>query len=67
MKPKPIIVTIGESSNSDWTVCRDRIASALEEAEFEYVAVEIGRGNISRSFEKDSRILPTSSYKLICS
>lgn len=63
--PITVLITISESSTSDWTDCRDRIANALEAAEFEYVAVEIGRGTISRSFEKDSRILPTSSYELI--
>lgn len=63
--PITVLITISESSTSDWTDCRDRIASALETAEFEYIAVEIGRGTISRSFEKDSRILPTSSYELI--
>lgn len=63
--PITVLITISESSTSDWTDCRDRIANALEAAEFEYVAVEIGRGTISRSFEKDSRILPISSYELI--
>lgn len=63
--PITVLVTISELSTSDWTDCRDRIANALEVAEFEYVAVEIGRGTISRSFEKDSRILPPSSYELI--
>ena len=63
--PITVVITINESSTSDWTVCRDRIASALEAAEFEYVAVEIGRGTISRFFEKDSRILPPSSYELV--
>lgn len=29
MRPKPIIIANGESSNSDGTVCRNRIASAL--------------------------------------
>lgn len=62
--PITVLITISESSTSDWTDCRDRIANALEAAEFEYVAVEIGRGTISRSFEKDSRILPISSYEL---
>lgn len=41
-----VLITISESSTSDWTDCRDRIANALVAAEFEYVAVEIGRGTI---------------------
>lgn len=33
--PITVLITIGESSNSDWTSCRDRITSVLEAAEFE--------------------------------
>ena len=63
--PITVLITISKSSTSDWTDYWDKIASALNTAEFEFIAVKIGRGTISWSFEKISRILPTSSYKLI--
>lgn len=31
--PITVLITIGESSSSDWTSCRDRIASVPEAAE----------------------------------
>ena len=62
--PVTVVVTIEETSESDWTCVRDEIAKLLEEARFGYVAVEIGRGVIFNGFDKDSRILPNNAYSL---
>lgn len=62
--PVTVVVTIEETSESDWTNARDEIATLLEEAGFGYIAVEIGRGVISNGADKDSRILPDHAYRL---
>ena len=62
--PVMVVVTIEETSESDWTNVRDKIAKLLEESGFEYAAVEIGRGVTFKGFDKDPRILPINAYSL---
>lgn len=62
--PLTVVVTIEKTSESDWTPVRDKITKLLEEAGFEYIAVEIGRGVIFNGADKDSRMLPMNAYTL---
>lgn len=59
-----MVITIEETSESDWTNIRDEIATLLEEAGLGYIAVEIGRGVVFNGADKDSRILPDYAYTL---
>lgn len=52
--PLTVVLTIEETSESDWTTVRGKMTKLLEEAGFEYIAVEIGRGVIFNGADKDS-------------
>lgn len=62
--PITIVITIDRSPQPDWTEVRERIVDLLESNHFEDVAVEIGRGSICRTAQKDSRLLWTDAYQM---
>lgn len=62
--PVTVVVTIEETSQSDWANVRDKIAKLLEDAGVGNVAVEIGRGVIFTDADQNSRLLPDNAYTL---
>lgn len=62
--PATVVVTIEETSESDWTNVRDEIAKLLEEAWFGYITVEIGRGVVFNGADKDPIELHDRAYTL---
>lgn len=48
-----MVVTIEETSKSDWTKVRDELTTLVGEAGFGYFAMEIGRGVIFNGADKD--------------
>ena len=60
--PTTIVITIDHSSQIDGTQVREQTVEVLEAYQFENTAIEIGRGSIYRSAQKDTRSLPNDAY-----
>lgn len=58
------MTAIEKSSQSDWTEVREQIVELLEVNNFEDIAVEIDRGTIYRSAQKDTRSFPKGAYDI---
>lgn len=62
--PTTIVITIDYSSQLNWTDVREQIVELLEVNDFAEVAVEIGRGSICRSAQKDTKFLSEDAYQM---